>query len=319
MKITVILCTYNRASSIGKALESVLASILAPGLDWEILVVDNNSKDGTFAVVNEFCLRHPGRLRYLFETRQGLSNARNAGIREARGEVIAFMDDDVTVEPTWLQNLTAHLHDGAWAGAGGRVLAPEDFTPPDWLTLDGGVMDSSGVLALFDLGDVPGELKRPPFGTNMAYRKGMFEKYGGFRPDLGRCGDSLLSNEDTEFGERLLAAGERLRYEPEAIVHHPVAKERLNKDYFLAWWFAQGRAMFRQTGLRPHVWGIPRHYISILSRTFRWMFSLDSKRRFYWKTRIWAGAGEFCEIHAVKRKHAQDSQQSETWLAGKSK
>ena len=305
MKLTVIICTYNRASSIGRALESVLASVLPPGVEWEVLVVDNNSKDDTRAAVNQFCLRYPGRVRYLFESQQGLSNARNAGIREARGEIIAFTDDDVTVEPTWLQNLTACLHDGTWAGAGGGIRPPEDFTPPDWLSLGGGIMDSSGVLALFDVGTVPGELNKAPFGANMAFRKCIFEKYGTFRPDLGRCGDSLLSNEDTEFGGRLMAAGERLRYEPSAVVYHPVPKERLSKKYFLSWWFAHGRAKFRQTGKRPSVRGIPRHYISIFSRSLRWMLSSspDPKRRFFWKTRTWEAAGELFEIYRGRQQN----------------
>ena len=132
-------------------------------------------------------------------------------------------------------------------------------------------MDNSGVLALFDAGTNAGKLERPPFGVNMAFRKSMFQKYGGFRPDLDRCGDNLIGNGDTEFGGRLLAGGESLRYEPNAVVYHPVTKERLNKKYFLAWWFAYGRAMFRQTGLRPSVWGIPRVYFSIISRMIRWL------------------------------------------------
>lgn len=297
MKISVILCTYNRCESLTRALESVAASQMPDSVDWEILVVDNNSKDRTRAVTSEFCLRHPGRVRYLFEAQQGLSNARNAGIHEARSEIIAFTDDDVTVEPTWLHNLTASLHDGFWAGAGGRVCPPQDFTQPNWLTLDGGVMDSSGVLALFDAGTSAGDLKRPPFGANMAFRKDVFQKYGGFRPDLGRCGNNLMGNEDTEFGGRLLAANQSLRYEPAAVVYHPVPKERLNKKYFLAWWFAYGRAMFRQTGARPAVWGVPRIYFSILSRSIRWLTTspLNPKRRFYWKCRLWTASGELCE------------------------
>lgn len=75
----------------------------------------------------------------------------------------------------------------------------------------------------------------------------MFEKYGGFRSDLGRCGDNLIGNEDTEFGSRLLGADEFLRYEPAAVVYHPVTKERLNRKYFFDWWFAYDRAVFRQT------------------------------------------------------------------------
>jgi glycosyltransferase involved in cell wall biosynthesis len=320
MKITVILCTYNRAHCISTALESVLASVLPPGLEWEVLVVDNNSKDHTRALTNEFCLRHPGRVRYLFEAQQGLSNARNAGIREARGEIIVFTDDDVTVETTWLRNLTVSFLDGTWAGAGGRVRPPKDFKEPDWLTLDGGIMDGSGVLGLFDAGDLACELKKAPFGDNMAFRKSMFEKYGDFRTDLGHCGDSLIGNEDTEFGGRLMAAGERLRYEPSAVVYHPVPKERLNKKYFLAWWFAYGRAIFRQNGKRTPVWGIPRQYVSIVSRTLRWLLTspLDTRRRFFWKSRIWMAAGEVFENYGAGQQ-GKNRQEAEKLLAGKYK
>jgi glucosyl-dolichyl phosphate glucuronosyltransferase len=318
MNITVILCTYNRCESLAKALESVVASRLPDAIEWEVLVVDNNSKDHTRAVTGEVCLRHPGRIRYFFEGQQGLSNARNTGIREARGEIVAFTDDDVTVDSSWLLNLTASLHDGIWAGAGGRVRPPQRFTQPEWLTLDGGIMDSSGVLALFDAGTDAGELQRPPFGANMAFRKSMFQKYGGFRPELGRCGDNLIGNEDTEFGVRLLAGGERLRYEPSAVVYHPVSEERLNKKYFLAWWFAYGRAMIRQMGVRPPVWGIPRIYISILSRTLRWLTSspLNPKRRFYWKCRLWVAAGELSEMYAGRRQ-GKNRRPPETQLVGK--
>src|SRR5579863_1850687 len=129
MMVTIILCTYNRAGSLPAALESVLASALHSHVDWELLAVDNNSRDRTPEVINEFCLRHPGRVRYIFEAQQGHTRARNAGIREARGEIVAFVDDDVTVEPTWLDNLTAGLRDGQWAGAGGRILPPQGFSP----------------------------------------------------------------------------------------------------------------------------------------------------------------------------------------------
>jgi len=318
MNITVILCTYNRANCIGSALGSVLASALPSGFEWEVLVVDNNSKDHTRAVIDEFCQRHPTRVRYIFESQQGLSNARNAGIREARGEIIAFTDDDVSVERTWLHNLTCSLHDGTCVGAGGRVCPPHNFVPPDWLTLDGSIMDSSGVLALFNDGNVAGILKKPPFGANMAFHKSMFAKYGGFRPDLGRCGNNLMGNEDTEFGTRLLAGGERLRYEPAAIVYHPVSKERLNTKYFLSWWFAYGRAMYRQAGKRAPIWGIPRPYVSLLSRTVRWLAAspFHPKERFYWKCRVWVAAGELSEMNSAQQQD-ESRPQPKTLLAGK--
>jgi glycosyltransferase involved in cell wall biosynthesis len=319
MNITLIVCTYNRATSIGATLESVLTSIFRAPVAWELLVVDNHSKDQTRAVVNEFSTRDPQRVRYLFEPQQGLSNARNAGIREARGSVIAFTDDDVTVERTWLDNLTAKLRQGNWAGAGGRVRPPKEFTQPNWLTLDGGKMDSSGVLALFDAGTVAGPLSKPPFGANMAFRKGIFEKYGGFRPELGRCGDSLIGNEDTEFGSRLMAAGERLWYEPSAIVYHPVSAERLNQTYFLDWWYAYGRALYRQEGARPDVWGIPRPYFSFVSRTLRWLATSprNAQRRFYWKCRLKVAAGELAEMRA--NRGVPTSTRTRALITGKSK
>src|SRR5215469_11293809 len=119
MNITVILCTYNRCQSLRKALESIAASRLPESIEWEVLVVNNNSKDQTREVVEEFCRAYPGRFRYLFEPKQGKSIALNTGIREAKGEVLAFMDDDVIVEPTWLRNVTAPLERGELSGVGG--------------------------------------------------------------------------------------------------------------------------------------------------------------------------------------------------------
>ena len=86
MKISVILSTYNRCQSLAKALDSAAASTLPEGDEWEVVVVDNNSTDQTRDVVEDFQRRHPGRFRYVFESQQGLSHARNAGIREARGD-----------------------------------------------------------------------------------------------------------------------------------------------------------------------------------------------------------------------------------------
>jgi glucosyl-dolichyl phosphate glucuronosyltransferase len=304
MRLTVILCTYNRCRSLAKALESVAASQLPSAVEWEVLVVDNNSRDETRGVVEDFCARYPGRFRYLFEPQPGKSYALNSGVQEARGEILAFMDDDVTVEPTWLQELTAALEGGEWVGAGGRILPEKDFSLPRWLALDGPYA-MSGILALFELGDTPGKLELPPYGTNMAFRKEMFEKYGGFRTDLGPTPGSEIRNEDTEFGRRVMTAGEQLRYEPTAVVYHEVPRNRLRKEYFLQWWFDYGRAEVRVKIRRPDVWGIPRHYISLSNRilrflprrTLRWLLASDPKRRFFYKCWVWVMFGEIAEIY----------------------
>jgi glucosyl-dolichyl phosphate glucuronosyltransferase len=300
MKITTILCTYNRCQSLSKALESVAASELPKAAEWEVLVVDNNSSDQTREVVGDFCRRYPGRFRYMFEPQQGKSHALNAGIREAQGEVLAFTDDDVTVEPMWLQNLTAALCCGEWAGTGGRVLPERTFSLPRWLPLE--ERYALGPLAMFDLGPAAGRLTEPPFGNNMAFQKKMFDKYGGFRTYLGPCPGSEIRGEDTEFGGRLLAAGEQLRYEPSAVVYHSVPENRLQKKYFQAWWFDKARADIRASGISPDttwfVVGIPLYTVRRLAVwALRWMVAVAPSYRFSCKLKVWGLAGAIVESY----------------------
>jgi glycosyltransferase involved in cell wall biosynthesis len=300
MTITVILCTHNRCRSLARALDSLASQVVPESVQWEGIVVDNNSNDKTREVVADFVRRYPGRFRYLFESQQGHSHARNAGVREAIGDVLAFMDDDTIVEPTWLQNLTASLNNGEWAGAGGRILPEWTCWCPRWLRLD--TRYASAPLALFDLGPTEGELKEPPFGANMAFRKAMFTRYGTFRTDLGRQPGSLMSCEESEFGGRLLAGGERLRYEPSAVVYHPVSESRVDKDYFLKWWFDKGRGNIRVHGMAPStkwcILGVPLYSFRRLARwTAAWILAIEESRRFSYKLNVWVELGQICECY----------------------
>ncbi len=303
MKVTVILCTYNRSRALASALESVAASRMPESVDWELLVIDNNSKDQTREVVEEFVQKYPGRFRYFFEARQGKSCALNSGIRESRGEILAFMDDDVTVEPDWLYELIKPLADAQWAGTGGRVYLPIDFSPPSWMALEGHHSLVS-ILALFDLGSDPVPLTTPPIGNNMAFRKAIFTKYGGFRTDLGPSPGSEIRHEDTELGLRVLRGGEKILYVPSAIVRHAVPEGRLKKEYFLAYHYDYGRALIRVKGHRGPVGIIPRPLISFSNRLLNilprkvwwWLKESDPKKRFFNKCHVWAAAGELVEI-----------------------
>ena len=306
MKVTVILCTYNRCSSLATTLDSLAGQKLPHSVEWEVLVVDNNSNDRTREVVEKFIQTHSVRFRYLFEPVQGLSYARNAGIREAEGNVLAFVDDDVTVESTWLQNLTVPLHMSQWGGIGGRILPARTFSPPPWLGLK--ERYALAPLAIFDLGADARQLTEPPFGANMAYRKEMFQKHGNFRTDLGRCGDSMLSNEDTEFGYRLLSAGERLSYEPSAVAYHFISENRVQKKYFLRWWFDKARADVRQFGIpsdtRWFVVGIPLYLFRRLAVwSVRWIAAVDPSLRFSNKIKTWSVVGQILECYRQPRGH----------------
>ena len=269
MDITVILCTYNRCGSLKKTLGWIAASRLPETIEWEVLVVDNNSTDETRKVTGEFIQQYPGRFRYVFEGQQGLSCARNRGVRESKGEILVFTDDDVKVEPEWLWSLASPLRAGEWAGTGGQIAPLWSSPPPHWVSTSD--TNITGPFAIFNLGAEPTELKRPPYGANMAFRREMFRKYGDFRLDLGRSGSNLQGREEVEFANRLLAGGERLLYEPNAVIYHTIPKLRMRKRYVLKWWYWYGRSEIAEAGPPTSRWSIYGIPLVFFRRMLRWM------------------------------------------------
>jgi glycosyltransferase involved in cell wall biosynthesis len=304
LNITVILCSYNRCQSLVSALESLAASQLPGSVEWEVLVVDNNSSDQTRQVVEEFSHRYPGRFRYLFEPAQGKSYALNAGVRESQSEVLAFADDDATVEPGWLWSLTSALYDGEWTGAGGRIVPVWPKPLPRWLsTSDPDIM---GPYVAFDLGTQAGPLTRPPYGANMAFRREAFVKYGGFRTDLGPRPGSEIRREDIEFAQRLLDGGGRLRYEPDAVVHHPVTEARMTKSFVLRWWFWYGYGEVMElgdvSGARWLISGVPVFMLRRLVRwAMQWVVSTSTVSRFRCSLNVCYIAGTALACHRRSR------------------
>jgi glycosyltransferase involved in cell wall biosynthesis len=305
VRTSVILCTYNRSESLRKALGSLAVSGLPDSAEWEVLVIDNNSTDQTKEVADDFVRRYPGRFRYLFEPKPGKSYALNSGIRNARGEVLAFTDDDVTVDSAWLQNLTLPLCSGEWAGAGGRILPDWTCDPPSWFPEN----ERYGMapLVMFDFGLNPFPLTEAPFGANMAFHRRMFEKYGFFRTDLGPgLNRRVRNNEDSEFCRRLLGAGERLRYEPSALVHHYVPQERLQKEYFLTWWFNKARSDIRESRVpadtKWSIAGVPLLlFRRLVANSLRCVFSVKPSRRFAYRLAVWSLAGAIAESYCQSR------------------
>ena len=309
MKITAILCTYNRCDSLARALDSLAASILPEDIEWEVLLVDNNSTDRTREVVEMFRSRHPGRFRYFFEPRQGKSFALNSGIREARGNILAFVDDDVTVEPTWLHSLTSPLHDGEWAGAGGRILPERSFVPPSWLAIEGPMSMIGALCAYSDPGDIPGELKTPLVGANMAIRREMFDKYGDFRTDLGPRPGNEVRHEDTDLSRRLTSGGERLRYVPSATVYHEIHEGRVRKQFFLNWYFDFGRGFVRQAKRSLSAKQMLKLFARATLTALQWLITINPQRRFYRKCWTWLEGGKIVECsHRARQKRASSAE-----------
>lgn len=296
--ISVIVCTYNRRSSLKATLASLAQMTLPADFRWELIVVDNNSKDDTAAVVKEFAATSGLKVRYVFEGRQGLSYARNMGIQEASGDIMAFTDDDITFNSLWLHQLSQVFEEPDCLAAGGRILPVWSSAKPRWF-YEERPLSLRGVIGHFDLGDEICETTTAPFGANMAFRKEAFSRYGLFRTDLGRKGKALINGEETELCQRLIQAKEKITYTPRAIVYHPVLKEHTQKKYVQSWFFHDGLAQFRAEGIPQGVvcyFGVPRFLFRMISASFvAWMLSVEPKGRFRNKLRTYHTAGMIAE------------------------
>ena len=277
---SVLIATFNRAPLLDETLASLAAMRTSPGLRWEVIIADNNSTDGTRAVVERHQQTFPVPLRYLFEARQGRSSALNTAIAAAQGEILAFTDDDVRVSDGWLDAACGVLTGQDAGYAGGPVRPIWGAAPPPWLDLDRG--DLWGTIAIQDHGSTLMRYEaagKVPLGANMAVRREVFERAGGFRADLGRAnGRVVMGQEVPEWLLRVRGAGFSGMYVPRMEVHHHIPAARLTKAYFRRWWMGKGvsRAMLermqpvtdRGLDLRtvPHVLGVPRYMYGSLLR-----------------------------------------------------
>ncbi len=308
MRLTVVICTWNRAESLAKTLESIENCRVPEGTDWEILIVDNNSTDTTSAVCQSFLQRNPERYRYVLEKRQGKSLALNTAIENARGDIIAFTDDDVLVGEDWLFALLQAFDTHDCAGVGGKIVPVWNSPKPDWFTVDGPYRLMLAIVE-YDLGDQnqPCRIENPPYGANLALRKSVFDKYGLFRTDLGPVAGTTSRGEDSEYCRRLMSRGEQLIYVPEAVVHHPVPEERTKKRYFESWYFDYGRMLVRTSSpsnATTSYLGVPRYLLrKLMTCVWQWNTSLERNRRFYHRLQVWQALGAITESrHAFKER-----------------
>jgi glycosyltransferase involved in cell wall biosynthesis len=298
MKASVIIATYNRADMLAVALESLAQMTIPPSLGWEVLIVDNNSRDSTQAVCESFVQKYRESFRYIFEARQGKSFALNTGVACARGDILAFTDDDVTVHPNWIVELLKTMERFHCAGVGGKIVPVWSTPKPDWLEIEGPRRLMNAVVS-FDLGSEPCPITTAALGANFAFRKEIFQQYGAFRTDLGPTVGSEIRGEDSELCRRLIRAGETLIYSPAAIIYHPVEKKRAEKSYFRAWYLGRGRASIREAGVPQDAvryFGVPRYMLLPFIRNFlKWVFGTSSKLRFYYKLQLYEIWGQILE------------------------
>lgn len=243
---SVIVCTYNRAASLHDTLQALRALHVPSDRSWEVVVVDNNSRDGTRELVCSMQREWP-LLRYEFEPRQGLSYARNRGVAAARGNVLLFTDDDVLPEPEWVAAILDGMARHEADACGGYVAPIWEAPPPPWLT-----ERFHGFLAIraerSDEYPIT-HAAEAPFGANMAIRRNVFERIGGFDTSRGRKGAELAAGEDGEFFARILKAGLKVVFLGHSRVHHKVEAFRLTKRYFRRWRLHNSRNQAAHVGV----------------------------------------------------------------------
>ena len=270
--VSVVVPTYNRDQLLAGALESLMAQE-CPGIRYELIVADNNSRDNTRDVVSSFASGDVP-VRYVLEERQGVSYARNAGITHSRSPIVAFTDDDCRVAPDWISTIKktfdAHPEIGF---IGGKVLPVWAVAPPDWLTgahwAPLGLQDHGDDEFYLEPGRVTGLIS-----ANLAVRREVIERVGMFSPEVQRFTGSIGTMEDHEYMLRLWQGGVIGLYVPQLVVQAPVDPERVRKKYHRRWHTGHGRsyAILREERMEKASWylfGVPAHlYRQALMDTF---------------------------------------------------
>ena len=235
---TVALCTHNHADRLERTLAD-LAQLKPPQASWEFLVVDNGCSDGT----NDLLARHVWpdgwQVRVVREEKLGLSNARNRAIADASGDYVIFMDDDETADPDWLcafeRAILAHDPDAF----GGRIRVLFEDMRPTWLK-----DELLGFLGELNRAESVVPLTDPYtsfYGGNFGIRKTVCNRVGAFNAMLGRKGSDNTGGEEVDFYRRLLDAGFKVWWTPEAIIYHRIQAAKLERSYFLDLHYRMGR------------------------------------------------------------------------------
>lgn len=236
-RVSVVIATHNRAPYLRKALTSLAGQTLAIA-EREIIVVLSACSDESRSVLEAEFGELPG-LRVFEEPMPGVSLARNLGIREARGEIIAFLDDDAVAPESWLEALLYKFESASSsiAACGGPVSPIWEAKRPEWLP-----SSLEQFLTIVDLG--PSDRLLGAFeylvGANMAYRTSLLRQIGGFPANLDRVGTKLLSNGDLYPQDILRTQGHGILYAPKVFVRHHVMANRLSAEWFWERGFWQG-------------------------------------------------------------------------------
>lgn len=247
MQASIIIPTYNRANQLSRAMKSLI-ELNFNSSQYEIIVIDNGSKDGTRQVVEKYISEyHKNTIRYFYDNIPGLLTGRHRGAKEAKSEILIFIDDDICADKGWLGAIVDTFERYPDVSiVGGKCLPLYEISPPDWLDYFWQHIPGEGKmlcdLSLCDFGDKEKSIDPTwVFGLNFSIRREALYELGGFHPD---CISSNLQyyQGDGETGLSLSAIekGYGAFYQPKALVHHEVASSRMTLEYFDKRYFYAG-------------------------------------------------------------------------------
>lgn len=228
--ISIIVCTYNRDKYLPKMLESAANQTCSKN-DFELILVNNKSTDNTESICKAYGESNTHiNYRYFLETEQGLSFARNRGVKEAKGDYIVFIDDDAFLSDNYVSELKKYLekYKETYIGFGGKIAPFLECDLPKWMS-----KYLASLMSIIDMGE---EVKlfqgtKYPIGANMGFSKAVFDQIGGFNTELGRIGKSMLGGEEKDFFFRVKSLNAPIYYFPKMFVHHVIPKERLTEEF----------------------------------------------------------------------------------------
>jgi glycosyltransferase involved in cell wall biosynthesis len=238
MQVTIGICTWNRCSLLSQTLEQLTNLVIPDGIEWEVLVVDNNSTDSTKEVTESFAANLP--LRYIFEPNPGKSHALNTASKIAAGEYILWTDDDALVDPGWMTSYCEAFQRHPGAGFFGGPVEPWfEGSPPLWVKRC--LSQIGPIYAIRDFGEQPflfsEEIK--PYGVNWAVERKKQLRYP-YDPSLGRQPGRFIGGEETAIMDAMLGAGIEGWWVPGARVRHYAPRVRQSTNYIRKFYFGEG-------------------------------------------------------------------------------
>jgi glucosyl-dolichyl phosphate glucuronosyltransferase len=320
--VSVVICTYNRASSLQDTLKSLTAQQVGARTSFNIIVVDNNSRDHTAELVEAAAKTSPFPMRRVVETQQGIGWARNRGLEEAQGDYIFFIDDDAVAAPDWISKMTAAMEASGADFMGGRITPLWMTEKPSWL-----VDNLCGPIVRQDYGPERRPVKAHEgfLTANVVFRKKSIEKFGKFNPVLGRKGDRWIGGEDFELFTRWFHQGAKIYYEPSGVVQHKVEPQRVTPEFYRKWFVDIGYTQGHQMEWKNHyrwlilpVWRwklLLKSFVEFLASGFKgsadekfqkeiwWRFqsSFFAERAAHWLSHWKGGSPEDCEFLKVAK------------------